>query len=237
MVTCFHVDKHYDHEIRFNLVTGENGDLVVTKRPKDIMYMADVLDDPELYVIYILRDPRDVIVSRHGKNRDLYYSNIRLWREIHAYAKRLSGHERFLEVRYEEFVSNPDAVQATIADKFSWLVKIHNFSHYHKHAKVSEKSRLAMHSVRPIAPSSIGVWKQHLQRIRAQQELHGSLTPDLIACGYETSADWEQSLNGVEPDYSRSLYAEKVHFWTRISQRVSAKRKVRMYRKLRNING
>ena len=29
MVTCFKVDKHYDHEVRFNLVTANDGDIVV----------------------------------------------------------------------------------------------------------------------------------------------------------------------------------------------------------------
>jgi len=130
MVTCFHVDKHYDHEIRFNLVSGKDGELVISKRPKDIMCMA-------------------------------------------------------------------------------------------------------MHSVRPIAPTSIGVWKQHLPRIQGQQDLHGSLTPDLVACGYERSADWEHVLHNVQPDVSRSLYAEKVNFWTRLFQRISAKNKVRMYRRKR----
>ena len=42
-----------------------------------------------------------------------------------------------------------------------------------------------MHSVRPIAPTSIGRWRENLPRIKAQQELHGSLTPDLIECGYD----------------------------------------------------
>jgi hypothetical protein len=54
------------------------------------MYMPAVLDDdPELYVIYVLRDPRDVICSRHGKDKSMYYSNIRLWREMHAYARKM----------------------------------------------------------------------------------------------------------------------------------------------------
>ena len=152
MVTCFKVDKHYDHELRFNLVDAEDGQIVVTKRPKDTMYMPDVIDDPELYVIYVMRDPRDVIVSRHGKNKDMYYSNIRLWRELDAYARQIADHERFLQISYEEFVSNPDAVQDQIAARFPWLQKLHNFSQYHEHANVSEKSKLAMNDVRPIAP-------------------------------------------------------------------------------------
>ena len=234
MFTCFSVDKHYDNEVRFNLVSAVDGQILLSKRPKDNMYLQAIMEkDPEFYVIYMLRYPRDVIVSRHGKNKDMYYSNVRLWREMHAYAKPLYGHERFLEIRYEDFVGDPDATQRRIADKFPWLEQVHAFSEYHEYAEVSEKSITAMHSVRPIAPTSVGVWTQHPGRIKGQQEIHGSLTPDLIECGYESSADWEQVLEGVEPDFSRSRYPEKVYFWSRISQRLNALRKVAMYRRLR----
>ena len=67
MVTCFRVDKHYDHEVRFNLVTANDGDIVITKRPKDTMYMPEVIDDPELYVLCLLYtspSPRDQRGSR-----------------------------------------------------------------------------------------------------------------------------------------------------------------------------
>jgi len=198
------------------------------------MYLRAILEqDPEFYVIYMLRDPRDVIVSRHGKNREMYYSNVRLWREMHAYAKPLYGHERFLEIRYEDFVHDPDATQRRIAEKYPWLEQIHAFSEYHEYARVSDKSVTAMHSVRPIAPTSVGVWTQHPGRIKGQQEIHGSLTPDLIECGYESTADWEQVLEAVKPDFSRSRYPEKVYFWSRLSQRLNALRKVAMYRRLR----
>lgn len=234
MVTCFKVDRYYDHEIRFNLASADNGQLLITKRPKDTMYMPAVIDDdPELYVIYVMRDPRDVIVSRHGKDKSIYYSNIRLWRQMHSYAKKMAGHERFLEVRYEDFVRDPDSTQHMIGTKFLWLEKIHNFSEYHEHAKVSQKSITAMHSVRPIAPTSVGVWTQHPGRIKGQQMIHGSLTPDLIECGYESTADWEQVLDSVEPDLCKSYYPEKLHFWSRISQYINALRKVAMYRRRR----
>ena len=91
-----------------------------------------------------MRDPRDVIVSRHGKSKDMFYSNIRLWRELHACARPLFGHDRFLNIRYEDFVNNPDATQSQITAKFPWLEKQHKFSEYHEHAQVSEKSKVAM---------------------------------------------------------------------------------------------
>ncbi len=233
MITCFKVDKHYDHEIRFNEVSAGGGQLLITKRPKDIMYMQAVIDDPKLYVIFLMRDPRDVIVSRHGKNTDMYYANIRLWREMYGFATPMVGHERFLMVRYENFVSDPDAVQNEIMAKYPWLERRHSFSEYHEYAEVSEKSRLAMHEVRPIAATSIGVWKNHLGRVKGQQAIHGSLTPDLIECGYESDDTWERALDSVDANYSRSRYPEKVYFWSRISQHINALRKVAMYKRKR----
>ena len=237
MVTCFQVDKHYDHEVRFHLVTAQDGEVVVTKRPKDTMYMPTVLDDdPELYVIYLLRDPRDTICSRHGKNREIYYSNIRLWRQMHGYAAQMYGHKRFLQIRYEDLVNDPNQVQREVMEQVPWLVKKYNFSDYHLHAHVSEKSQTAMNSVRPIAPTSVAVWKSNLGRIVAQQLTHGSLTPDLIACGYETDEEWENVLQGISPDKTRSLYPEKLSSWRRISQSLDARRKVAKYRRNRGIS-
>ena len=234
MVTCFKIDKHYDHEIRFNLVSADDGQVLLTKRPKDTMYMPQVIDSiPETYVIYMVRDPRDVIVSRHGKDRSKYYANVRLWRQMHSYAKSMYDSPNFLEIRYEDFVTRPDDVQDVIVDKFPWLESTHRFSEYQEYAVVSDKSQTAMHGVRPIAPSSVGLWKQNLPRIKGQQELHGSLTPELIECGYETSAGWETILDGVEPDNSRSLYPERLYFWSRISQYINALRKVASYRRKR----
>lgn len=234
MVTCFRVDKHYDHEVRFHQVAAAPGQVVVTKRPKDTVYMGSVIDDPGLYVIYVLRDPRDVIVSRHGKDIGMYYSNIRLWRELHACARPLYGHPNFLDVRYEDFVTDPDATQSRIAARFPWLERVHRFSEYHLLASVSARSELAMHTLRPIAPTSIGVWRKHPGRIVGQQRIHGSLTPDLIDCGYETSTDWERALEGVAPDLSRSRYPERVHALTRLLRRMDGLRKVARYRRMRS---
>jgi len=234
MVTCFRADRHYDHEVRFHLVRARAGEVVITKRPKDTMYMPALLSqDPALYVVYLLRDPRDVICSRHGKDRSVYYSNIRLWRQMHGYARRMAGHPRFVQVRYEDFVADPDATQDRIVQRFPWLQELHRFSRYHEFARVSDKSRRAMHSVRPIAPTSVGAWRQHPGRIKAQQEIHGSLTPDLIECGYETSADWERALAGIAPDRTPSLYPERLYIWSRISQYLNGLRKVAKYRRMR----
>ena len=92
-----------------------------------------------------------------------------------------------------------------------------------------------MRDVRPIAPTSVGVWRKHLGRIVKQQAIHGTMTPDLVGCGYESSSDWEAVLDGVLPDESDSWYPEKKRFWQRISQPIDALRKIAIYRRKKGL--
>lgn len=230
MATCLRVDKHYDHEMRFHKAWAEAGEILLTKRPKDALYVPELLaSDPEFYVIYLLRDPRDVIVSRHAKDAGRYYVNVRVWRELNDTVRPVRDHERFLCLKYEDFVRDPDRIQAEILSRFPWLESRHAFSAYHRHASVSAKSRRAMHGVRPIAPTSVGLWQQNLPRIKGQQEIHGSLTPDLVACGYEDSDAWEECLRGVTADRAASVYPERLHPLRRLTRALDARRKLWSY--------
>ena len=106
----------------------------------------------------------------------------------------------------------------------------------HSFGFVSEKSKVAMRGVRPIGPTSVGVWRKHLGRIVQQQAIHGTMTPDLVGCGYESSPDWEVVLDGVLPDKSNSWYPEKKRFWQRISQSIDASRKIAIYRRKKGLS-
>ena len=236
MLTCFAFDKHYEHETRFHRTRAEPGQRLLAKCPKDTLHMPAVLDAvPDLFVLYLLRDPRDTICSRHGKDRSIYYSNIRVWRQMQASAARLAGHPRFLTLRYEAFVTDPDTIQREIATECPWLEKQHEISRYHEFAEASSRSRRAMTGVRPIAPTSVGVWKDNLGRIKAQQAIHGSLTHDLIEAGYEGTDEWEASLDGIDPDETPSRYSEQLNVAARISQKLDTMRKAKLYRHAQGI--
>lgn len=237
MVTCFKVDKFYDHERRFHKTNAEDGQILISKRPKDTYYMEKVLAaTPGFHVIYLMRDPRDVIVSRHGKNKEIYYANFALWQHLHSFGKRLSQFENVLEVRYEDFVTDPNAVQTTIMAKFPWLKKQYEFSDYHLHARVSDASEQALKGVRPISPASVGTWKQNLGRIKAQWQRHNALTATLIECGYESDGDWEKVLSGVEPDMTPSHYPEAIGIFKKLSLKLHGLLKVRQFKRSRQLD-
>ena len=63
-----------------------------------------------------MRDPRDVIVSRHGQDRERYWTSLRIWKQRLPIVRALSGHDRFLLVRYEDLVADPDRVERHILE-------------------------------------------------------------------------------------------------------------------------
>jgi hypothetical protein len=209
MVNAFRVDGFAEHEVRiFNRPLGTHR-FVVTKHPLDVVNVRPMLWRwPWLWVICMVRDPRDVVVSRHGRVPDTYYVGLNEWKERYPAARRLRSHPRVTLVRYEDLVSDPDAVQMHLMRWMPSLEKVAAFSEYHLRAKPSEKSSLALGGVRPVSAASVGRWREHKSRLVTQMQRHGSIARDLVELGYEADGSWLGELAGVEPDGSGSFRPE-----------------------------
>jgi len=208
MITCFEIDHHTDHEDRIYIQKQlPKGEIFLTKFPGDLMVIKPFLTMmPELKVICMMRDPRDVIVSKHGSAKDQYWCSLRAWHTSIKHHRKIGGHPQMLTVHYEDLVQDPDAVQEKIQQFMPFLKKKHPFSEYHQHANPSSDSNDALRGVRPINTSSIGNWKNHLPRVAGQLKQHKSITQDLIDQGYEKDDSWLKLLGGVEPDLSPSFH-------------------------------
>jgi len=211
--TCFNVDYYTDHEDQLFTRAPGNPDIYLTKSPKDIMIVGPSLYvDPNLFVICMIRDPRDIICSKHKKDPGRYWAGLKYWKTYSKIVRKLADHPRFIPVYYEKFVSDPDEIQKMIAEKIPFLEPRINFSEYHKAAEVSDLSDEALLGVRPIKPTSVGKWKEHKERIAGQLKLHGSITQDLIEFGYEENDQWLNQLEGITPDTRQSHHSEYMTF-------------------------
>ncbi len=201
MIAGFEIDGYSRTEESLLDKPHPEARIYCAKDPMDTPFVRWLLPlDPELWVIYLLRDPRDVIVSRHGRQPDLYWANLRLWRWAHESVRGLDTHPRFVCVRYEDLVREPDETQRRLAERMPFLKKRRDFSRYDESAVPSPQSLEAMRGVRRVEASSIGVWRDHRLRVAAQMRRHGDITDELIALGYETERDWlgEVELDGQE---------------------------------------
>ena len=186
LVAGFAIDASADHETSVFERPPRGSGIHCTKNPRDLLVAGPLLRiDRNLWLIHMVRDPRDVVVSRHRRDPGKYWTNLRLWKDRQPAARELASHPRFLTVRYEDLVREPDAVQDRIAAWMPFLPKRAPFSAFHRTAKPSEDALDALRGLRPIDTGSIGAWRRHKPRLAAQLALHGSIQDDLERLGYE----------------------------------------------------
>lgn len=159
-------------------------------------------------MVYLLRDPRNIIVSKHQRNPSRYWAGLKFWKAYTPCARRLKDHERFILLRYEELIADPDAVQSTLITRMPFLSKTVPFSRFHEVAKPTSDAVRALNGVRPISAAGAHNWRDHLPRVAGQIALHGSIADDLIEFGYEQDDAWLHELDGIEPDTSPGHWPE-----------------------------
>lgn len=208
-IACFEIDLYTEHEDNIYTLPPRPAEIFLTKKPRDVLVVGPMLRTmPNLYVIYMVRDPRDTITSKHREDPHRYWAGLRYWKTYTIYGEKLQHLPRCITVRYEDLVTKPDEVQALLMEQMPFLKKRAAFSRYHEVAKPSKDSLKALGSLRPIGGNSVGKWRQHLPRVAGQLQKHGSIAKDLIKYGYEKDDAWLEELQGVKPDLSESHWGE-----------------------------
>lgn len=112
----------------------------------------------EIGLLYILRDPRDVLTSTHYERE--FYITLERWTEEMRSLKALldTGREHFLVTRFEDLVLNPAGEQARIAEAFGLEVEW-PAARFDERFEIRETISDSMHGLRPPDPSVIGRWR------------------------------------------------------------------------------
>lgn len=196
MRACFAIDASHDGQVP--LQVRALGEIHLSKEPGDIAVIGPRLRlDPRLYVVCLVRDPRDVVVSELWKHPGRYHVDLAQVQSHLKIFRACREHPRFIVVRYEEFVDDPSATQLDLEQRMAFLKRKADFRDYHRVAvSVAEIPKASMHGVRPIDTASIGNWRNHLARIADQRE---GMTEVLVELGYEEDGAWERILEGVVP--------------------------------------
>ncbi|MBA2409909.1 MAG: sulfotransferase [Gammaproteobacteria bacterium] len=207
MVNCLAIDRYCSHERRIYKRAPRDYEIYCSKHPLDILGARTLLAlDPNLFMVCLVRDPRDAVVSKHNRFPDRYWGiNFSKWRTHYQLAKRLAPHPRVLVVAYESLVDDPDRLQNELMACMPFLRKRADFSQFHEVATpTSDRAERALGGVRPISTRSVGAWRSHKPRIVAQLAIHGDISDELIALGYERDRRWLHELAGIEADNGQS---------------------------------
>jgi len=146
--------------------------------------------NPDVKILWMLRDARDILTSIHANQPDKYYvTPDRLVKSLQLYLQ-FKDEPQVLAVRYEELVGNPDAMQVKIS-QFCHLTASRKFVEAHKFFPRFHENVRAMHSIRPIDTNSVQKWRtnpahqKHLQDVFAA---HPEILKLAGECGYEVGA-------------------------------------------------
>ena len=121
MANCFRVHAEPKEAPIYNRPTVPV-DVYVTKRPQDVLVSRFALRAlPNLDVLCMVRDPRDVVVSVHREDPDRYWASLKFWKTWEPVVQRLQGRERFTIVRYEDLVRDPDGEQRKLMMRLPYL--------------------------------------------------------------------------------------------------------------------
>jgi hypothetical protein len=194
MRTCYRWDYAPGRETRFDEAVRHRRGNALT-RSVDTSDIGAVVASRNTWLIFCVRDPRDVVCSRHGSERSRYWTSTKFYRQNRT---ALIPHEQRMNVqivRYEDLIDDPDGVQAHIEARLGWLPPGRPFS--------GEQGILRAPAPNRSGPG-IGRWRQHLPRIAGEIERFGPINDLLVRDGYERDRGWTRALDGVVPDTSYS---------------------------------
>ncbi|MBS0016782.1 MAG: methyltransferase domain-containing protein [Arthrospira sp. SH-MAG29] len=119
------------------------------------------LDFEDAAIIFMIRDPRDVLVSEHGaKPGEPWIKDPKRWIDNALILKKVKEHERVLLIKYEDLVTEPDAIQEKMAVQFGFEIN-RPFSDCWQHFQpISPDYLKSIKEIKPLEIDKIGVWNK-----------------------------------------------------------------------------
>ncbi|MEA5521282.1 hypothetical protein [Limnoraphis robusta] len=123
------------------------------------------LDREDAAIIFMMRDPRDVLISEHGaKPGEPWIKDPKRWIDNALLLKKIQYHNRVVWVKYEDLVSQPNQVQKQIATTLG-LEITRPFSEGWKHFQPINPGYLkSLKEIRPLEKDRIGSWQENPEK-------------------------------------------------------------------------
>lgn len=171
--------------------------LIISKRPDDIFWIDEIRaayasrgTQTRVRFVVSVRDPRAVLTSVHGMNRDTYWVSVERWRSIHLHYRYVTAFDDVVVVEYRDLVLEPQKVQRQLTTVIG-MEPERGFTEFHE-AVPGNFNTLALNGVRPLDPATLDKWREprHRARIRQLLDEMPELPDRLIEMGYEPDTGW-----------------------------------------------
>jgi hypothetical protein len=171
--------------------------LIISKRPDDIFWIDEIRatyaargTTTRVRFIVSVRDPRAVLTSVHGMNRDVYWVTVERWRSIYLHYSYVRAFDDVVVLEYRDLVRDPGGMERQLAAAIG-IQPERGFADFHS-AVPGDFNTLALNGVRPLDPAAVDKWRapEHRGRIRELLRDMPELPERLIELEYETDTEW-----------------------------------------------
>ena len=122
------------------------------------------LDQSDAAIIFMMRDPRDVLVSEHGKKPgEFWVKSPQRWIDNALILEKIQDHPRVIIVKYEDLVTEPNQLQKQIAGKLGLTVNI-PFSDSWQHFELTANATKSLNGLRKLESSRIANWRNDIKK-------------------------------------------------------------------------
>ncbi len=139
------------------------------KSPSNIRHIEWInrLHSGNFKLIQIIRDGRDVILSKHPRNPGEYWVTPERWISDVQAGLKYRQHPKVHTTRYEDLVSDFENTIGSICD-FLQIGCSDEILHWHEHTTV-QKNKALYSDIQQISTSSVGKWKNKAHSNRVKQ--------------------------------------------------------------------
>lgn len=181
------------YKASLDAITCPNDNIVGNKCTQSLFVLEELLKDPNILGMYVVRDIRDVILSTKERNlkiskndKDLLTKQCYQWKTEVKQALDLKRKypDSFLLIKYEDFVQKKsiNQIEDFLGEKLDWTIKTfkdrqgHEFFHNSSFENIKKSDGLST--------SSIGRWKKSKQDNNCITEAESICQNELLLLGY-----------------------------------------------------
>ncbi|MEE4238586.1 MAG: sulfotransferase [Anderseniella sp.] len=181
---------------------------ICTERPRDVFDILDIektMPFRDFKIVCVVRDPRDLVSSKQDLTVPFQYfqgMDYLMFREgnvlsysdpgisaMYERIRQLLGRDNVLLVRYEDILSDPEAVKDQIA-AFSGFSFEGRFSDFHT-KKISTPLEEALNGSRPVEEKDVPGWMkpERLERAMQQLKMYPEMEDMIAQLGYQPTTE------------------------------------------------
>lgn len=150
------------------------------KTPKNIRYLDKILNyfEEEIKIIHIIRDGRDVMLSKHPNAPDKYWVSPERWINDVKKGLEYKEHSQMLTLKYENLVTDYEETIEKICDFINEDCTEELYS-YFKHTNV-QKTNAWYDKAQKIHSNSIEKWKKEENQARVEEVMENKEVVELL---------------------------------------------------------